>query len=138
RHSRRLNNMNRRSQEEEVHAVTLNFFRILYLTRRIYMHYGAEGNFNYVQSQAYTKNILTNTETAAGTRYPDGGSYYYNAAAYLHFHISLASKWLLEAGGRFNYTGLQASFRDTTFFPFPFSEIEQHNFAGNGNVALAF
>lgn len=138
RHSRRFGNMNRRIQEEEVHAATLSFYKILYLSRKIYMHYGAEGNFNYVQSKAYSKNILTTTQSPTGTRYPDGGSYYYTAAAYVHFYIPLGEKWLLEAGGRFNYTGLQATFNDTTFFPFPFKDITQNNFAGNGSLGLAF
>lgn len=138
RNSRRFGNMNRRVQEEEVHAATLSFYKILYITRKVYAHYGAEGNFNYVQSRAYSKDILTTAQSPTGTRYPDGGSYYYTAAAHVHFYVPIGEKWLLEAGGRFNYTGLQATFNDTTFFPFPFNSINQNNFAGNGNIGLAF
>lgn len=138
RHSRRFNQINRRSQIEQVYIGSVNWD----LAKQINKHelrFGIEGGYNYVHSTAKFTNVDNGITSPASTRYPDGGSHYMNAALYLtNMWEVQKDKFLISMGGRFNYIGLEASFQDTTFFPFPFNSASQHHVAGSGSLGLIF
>lgn len=135
--SRRFNNVNRRYQEENVHVISLNAD----FTKQIKKHelrFGMEGTLNIVQSTGKSTDIITNIESPSGSRYPDGGSYYYSGSLYFSDTWEISKKFIFTYGGRFNYVGLTANFKDTTFYPFPFKTATQNNVAGNGNIGIIF
>lgn len=138
RQSRRFNQINRRSQTEQIYIGTLNWD----VTKQIKKHelrFGLEGGYNYVHSTARFTNVDNGLASPASTRYPDGGSHYMHAALYFtNMWEVYKDKFFFTMGGRFNYIGLEASFRDTTFFPFPFNRASQHQMAGSGNLGLVF
>lgn len=137
RHSRRLNNINRRSQVENLHIVSVN----MDLTQQVKKHelrFGLEGTYNFVASNGFSTDITSGTESAAGSRYPDGGSHYYTASLYFSDTWEISKKVIFTFGARANYVGLNSTFNDTTFFPFPYKTATQNNVAGNGNIGLIY
>lgn len=138
RHSRRFNQSNRRSQTEQVYIGSVNW-DVAKQIKNHELRFGLESAYNNVQSTAQFTNAVNGTVTPASTRYPDGGSHYMHAAFYLTDTWEIQKdKFLITLGGRFNYIGLEASFRDTTFFPFPFNKASQHQVAGSGNLGLVY
>lgn len=138
RNNRRLNNAIRKTQDENVHVASLNA-DVSRLIGKHELKFGVEGTFNNVLSSAYRRNVDTDSITGpADTRYPGGGSFYYTAAAYIHDTWLIHHKVNLAMGVRFNYAGLNATFNDTTFFPFPYTQAIQNNFAVNGHLGVIY
>lgn len=102
------------------------------------LRYGAEAYLNLVNSTAYTEDITTGEQTALDTRYPDGGSSMQGAALYASHTFELSDKLIINDGIRLSQVALNAKFKDQTFFPFPFSEIQQNHLAVNGNLGLIY
>jgi hemoglobin/transferrin/lactoferrin receptor protein len=98
--------------------------------------YGIEGDYNDVKSTAFKKNIITGVESPADTRYPDGGSNMTNLGLYLTHLFKMSQYATLTDGMRFSSVTLKATINDTTFFKFPFKEIEQSNLAVNGSIGV--
>jgi hemoglobin/transferrin/lactoferrin receptor protein len=73
-----------------------------------------------------------------GTRYPDGGSSMMSAAVYATHTWEVGDKFIINDGLRFSYVGLNATFSDKTYFPFPFNSITQNNSAFNGNLGFVY
>lgn len=139
RHSRRLNKALLKNQYETLHAATLNADAIKKIGKQR-LQYGIELVHNTVGSIANFKDV-TNINAAleaADTRYPDGGSSVWSASLYAANRWSLSNNWDINAGLRFNYSTLKATFNDTTFFKFPFSTAEQSNNALVGNIGIVY
>jgi hemoglobin/transferrin/lactoferrin receptor protein len=100
--------------------------------------YGAEAYFNKVNSTAFATDISVDTSMAIGTRYPDGGSSMWSAAAYATHTWEVSDKFIINDGLRFSYVGLNANFTDKSYFPFPFNNITQNNSAFNGNLGFVY
>ena len=138
RHSRRFNQPNRRSQIEQVYIGTINW-DVAKQIKKHEVRFGLESGYNYVYSTAHFTHVDNGTVTPASTRYPDGGSHYIHAALYITDTWEIIpDKFLTTFGARANYVGLEASFRDTTFFPFPFNKASQHQLAGSGNLGIIY
>ncbi|MBK7130675.1 MAG: TonB-dependent receptor [Crocinitomicaceae bacterium] len=137
RHDRRFNKniLNHRTESLNIFSFNADF------AKKIEDHeirYGIDGWYNDVQSSAYAEDIIADTTGTLDTRYPDGGSVMQSYAAYLSHSFEISEKWILNDGVRFSYVNLQANFDDTSFFPFPFSSVEQNNMAVNGNLGIVF
>ena len=102
------------------------------------LRYGAEAYLNQVNSTAFAEDIHTRVQTAIDTRYPDGGSSMQGAALYVSHTYEVSKKLIVNDGIRFSQVALQAQFEDQTFFPFPFSNIQQNHLALNGNLGLIY
>lgn len=100
------------------------------------IRYGAEAYFNDVASSAYSENIVTGEFTTIDTRYPDGGSTMQSAALYVTDNWELSESYIVNAGVRGSYVGLNAQFNDKTFFPFDYNTVNQSNTAVNGSLGL--
>lgn len=138
RNSRRLNNANITTQDEKLHALNTNVDIYRYFKKHE-LKFGFEGLFNSVVSTAFKTNV--NTDTLAGgynTRYPDGGSSYYSVALYIHDTWFIHPQITLTGGVRLNYVGMNCQFKDTTYFPFPFTTAIQNNFAVNGHLGFMY
>ncbi len=137
RHDRRLNNISLNNRLEQVGVISLNAdFDKKWGQQEL--SYGLEFTHNEVNSSAYQLNVNTGLRSALDTRYPDGGSEMFTAAAFLAHRWEMNEKWLLSSGIRLNLVNLQAQFNDKTFFPFPFNTVEQNNLAWSGNLGLIF
>ena len=100
--------------------------------------YGTEAYFNKVNSTAFATDITVDTSMVIGTRYPDGGSSMWSAAAYATHTWEVSDKFIINDGLRFSYVGLNANFIDKSYFPFPFNNITQNNSAFNGNLGFVY
>lgn len=125
-----------RKRKETVDIISLNADFQEKLNHRHEFNYGIEGIYNRVSSEAETENIVNGQMSPASTRYPDGGSDYYSAAAYLNYIYKMSRGLTLNSGARFTYVGLDSEFDDTTFYNFPFREISLSNGAFSGSVGL--
>lgn len=112
------------------------------LTKDVEKHqinYGTEIFLNYVTSTAEKVNIETGEISPASTRYPDGGSTMYNFGVYVSHLMKFGDeKWALNDGIRLSASILHAEFVDTSFFPFPYTEIDQNSKAITGSLGLVY
>jgi hemoglobin/transferrin/lactoferrin receptor protein len=100
---------------------------------------GTDGQWNKVKSTAHEHDIITGEDSPLGTRYPDGGSNMFYAAAYAqHIYKIRENKLVLNDGVRLNYVNLESRFVDQTFFSFPYSTAEQQKLAWSGNLGLIY
>ncbi len=102
------------------------------------IRYGLEGWYNKVNSTAFTKDIVSGTESPLDTRYASGGASMSSIAVYATHTLEISNKLILNDGLRFSNVGLNAKFTDTTFFNFPFKYAKQNNNALNGNIGLIY
>lgn len=138
RNSRRLNNPNLTTQDEKLHALNFNLDIFKYLKKHE-LKFGTELLYNNVGSAAYQTNVDNDSLLGpTGTRYPDGGSHYYSAAIYVHDTWFAHPKLTITGGVRLNYVGLNCSFVDTTFYPFPYKTAKQNHVAVNGHLGLIY
>ena len=101
--------------------------------------YGLETYFNDVTSTANEEDIITGEISPLDTRYASGGSNMMNAAVFAAHRFKFNNQaWVLNDGLRFNYSKLTASFTDKTFFPFPYTDIDQQNTALTGSLGLVY
>ena len=138
RHDRRFQSDILRNRKEKVNILSVNAdaFKSLGFTNELY--YGLEMATNEVISTAFTQNIVTQEMGALSTRYPNGGSDYNSAAAYISVKNSISSRLIMNTGLRYTYTKLQSKFEDKTFYNFPFDEIKLNHGALTGNLGLVF
>jgi hemoglobin/transferrin/lactoferrin receptor protein len=134
--NRRRGDVNRISQMEDLIVYSLNADLVKVIGSRNELRYGLDGQYNDVKSVAANTDIITGLESPAATRYPDGGSMMALFGAYVSHRFRASEKLILSEGIRFSMSHLKARFVDTTFFPFPFTEITQGHSAITGNVGL--
>lgn len=135
--SRRFNNLNKKSQFENVKVLTFNADFQKGLGKNL-LQYGLEMTNNDVKSTATNLNISTNVVSKADTRYPDGKNTMSSFAVYLTDQLKISNKLILNGGLRFNSVKLSAQFIDKTFFPFPYNEAKQNPSALSGNVGVVY
>jgi hemoglobin/transferrin/lactoferrin receptor protein len=137
RHDRRFNQTKLTSQIEKVQLFTLNADAEKSWANRwkSQLFYGAEVAYNFVNSTANAKDILTNVVSEAASRYPNH-SKMITAAMYVMSQHTLHSKVRLTTGVRYNYYHLYAPFTDKRFFDFPFDKTSLNGSALNGNIGL--
>lgn len=135
RNSRTRNSTSLESQVENVSVIGVNadFYK---KAGKHEIRYGAEFNTNDVHSKATATNIETDSTWKIPTRYPDGGSSMQNLAVYATHTWRVSPQFIVTEGVRGSHVQLKAHFNDTTFFPFPFKNIEQNNTALTGNIGF--
>lgn len=126
-----------RNREENINAYTgnLDFDKMWGDDKELY--YGLEGIYNYVGSDAHTKNIVSGASSPVATRYPDRGSDYAQLAAYTKYRQDLTSKVTAVAGARYSHVLLNARFSDD-FYNFPFDEIKLNTGALSGSFGFTY
>lgn len=136
RHDRRFRSDDLNHRTEQLSIVSLNADFAKKFSHHE-LRYGLEGTYNMVTSTAEQEHLSTGEREPLDTRYPNGGSSMQSVAVYAtHSWEIVPSKLILNDGLRLSQVGLHAAWSDTTFFPFPFKEINQNNLALNGNVGL--
>ena len=133
--SRRFRNNNKLFQEEDVNMYTWNIDFLQYQESKRRFNYGFEGTMNDVISTAWYKNIQNGEFVPAQTRYPDGGSQTWSAAAYIIHRWKPSEKLLYSAGMRYHYGSLKSKFSQAYI---PYEEINIKNGALTGSVSCIF
>lgn len=136
RHDRNLNNDDRTNNTEKVNAFSANLDMIKEINENSNLFYGVEIVLNKVESTGNSENIVTGEITPGPSRYPDGSTWN-SYGAYLTYKNKFNPQYIFQAGLRYNYVTLDATF-DTTFYPFPFTKAEERNGALTGNAGLVW
>lgn len=134
--TRRFQNINRKTQMEDVTVLSANLDVYKQIKDKHEVRYGLEMTNNDVKSTATFKNIMTNSETPADTRYADAGSKMATMAVYASHAWEVNKNFIITDGLRFTNTSLTCHFKDTTFFKFPFTTATQNNQAVTGNLGF--
>ncbi len=130
---RDLNAAEQRNRIEKVDAWSVNVDFTKNMGSKHKLFYGVEWVKNDVHSTAFNRNIMTQNQTAIGTRYPQ--SEWYSYGAYADFHYTLSSQTKLHTGLRYNRYAIDARF-DTSFYAFPYTEAHLNNASVTGNLGL--
>ena len=103
------------------------------------LHIGLDGQYNDVTSTAQRYNVNTGAITAQSTRYPDGDNTVSNISLYAtHNWQGRNSAWTFSEGIRVGYASLHSTFKDKTFFPFPFDAIDQSSPLASGSLGAVW
>ncbi|MCW8809476.1 MAG: TonB-dependent receptor [Ignavibacteriaceae bacterium] len=136
RHDRNLNAVDKTNNTEKVNAFSTNLDLIKEINEKSNLYYGVEVVLNKVESTGNSENIVTGEIFPGPSRYPDGSTWN-SYGAYITYKNKFSPQYILQAGIRYNYVTLDATF-DTTFFPFPFTTAEQRNGALTGTAGLVW
>ncbi len=98
--------------------------------------FGVDIQYNTLKSTAHQDNIRTLTTVPLDTRYPDGINNLFNGAIYVSHTAKISDRLSINDGIRLGYNKLSSSLNDTTFFKFPFKEINQSTPVYSGNIGL--
>lgn len=132
---RDINDPIRRARLEKVNALSANLdFNKSFGARR-HLYYGLEAVLNDVDSRGIDKDIVNGIEMDGPTRYPQAT--WNSMAAYLNFKQRFSENFLAQAGLRYNFFGIDATF-DTRFYPFPFTEAQMNNGALTGSLGILY
>lgn len=123
------------AQKEDVDVLTFNqdYLKILSNSNRIY--YGLEATYNKAISTAYYQNILDKSLSPAPTRYPDGGSYSWSAAAYLSYKWAYSEKYFFSGGFRYQHALYHSEFIGGIL---PYESINISNPALTGSLSMVY
>lgn len=136
RHDRKFGKDEIRERTEKVGAFSTNLDFDKRLNGKNSLFYGLEVVTNKINSTGQNRNIETREITPCASRYPDG-SYYSSYAGYLNYKNNLNKKMTFIAGVRYSQVVLNATF-DTTFYKFPFQNININTGALNGSLGFVY
>lgn len=129
------NNLRSRFENVNVFGITLDLKKSI---NRSDIRYGLDAQFNTLKSTAHTTNIVTGVQNNLDTRYPDGDNSMNLLAAFITHTYKIKPEFTLTDGLRIGGSWLHATFKDKTFFPFPFNEVNQNNFLSSANIGLIY
>jgi hemoglobin/transferrin/lactoferrin receptor protein len=132
---RDFNGATRRSRIEKVNAYSANIDFEKSLKAGTKLFYGFEVVNNDVNSLGTDENIETGVIVDGPARYPQ--STWSSYALYSSIQHRFSPKVVLQAGARYNYFALDATF-DTRFFPLPFETANIDNGAVTGSLGFVF
>ncbi len=107
--------------------------------KKSYIYYGFALSYNKVNSSGEALNILTQEEQKVASRYPDGGSDYFQGGIYLSYKKNFSKlPFSFLAGARYSYVSLSSEFVDTSFYQLPYDKITLKNSALTANAGLVY
>lgn len=137
RHSRSFGKAERTDRVESVAVAGYTVF-VEHDKNNQLLQIGIDGQYSTVGSTAGIYNVSTGASAEQSTRYPDGGNSMNFVAAYISHESKMSSKFAIHDGLRLTYTSLHSLFEDTTFFPFPFSDVTQNYLSLCGNLGVVW
>jgi hemoglobin/transferrin/lactoferrin receptor protein len=138
RHNRNFGNPNRSSRIEKLHIGSLNLNFEKLIKEKAELYYGFELTYNYVDSEAFSTQILTQKREPLNTRYPAQGSEYTQAGVFIGYKRRVTEKWIANIGLRQSWVNLNANFGDDPFYDFPFEKINLTNQATTCSIGTTF
>jgi hemoglobin/transferrin/lactoferrin receptor protein len=122
---------------EKVNAYSANIDFTRSLGQKHSFFYGIELVWDDVNSTGTDEDISTGKEISGPSRYPN--STWSSYAAYLSYQLKITKKFLIQAGARYNYNGIDADFSyNLAFYPIPFSDAKVKQGALTGNLGFAY
>lgn len=100
---------------------------------------GLDFQYNTVKSKANRTNLLTGSLSPLDSRYPNGKNMmnFFSIFAQ-HIYKFNDDKWVLNDGLRLQFTTLNSTIADNSFFQLPVTEVSQKTRSITGNLGLAF
>ncbi len=95
---------------------------------------GFDSQFNNLKSTASAKNIITDAESTASTRYPGGANTLFQTSIFGLANYSINTNQVISASLRIGYSMLQSNFTDKSFYPFPFDKVVQNTPVYSGSI----
>jgi len=119
RNKRKFGSLDRDTQEEQVHVLSLNTDFDALLSKTINVAYGFEGTFNTVYSRGFTRTLEVQGNAIVGatvplaipSRYPSNGSTLGSLAAYSNLIWDYSPKLTFNAGLRLSFSALDAEWK---------------------------
>jgi len=136
RHDRKFGKSEIRERTEKVGALSINYDFDKKLSEKNSLFYGFEIVNNKVNSTGQERNINTEEITPYASRYPNGSTYL-SHAYYLNYKSNLSKKITFISGIRYSQIFLNADF-DSTFYKFPFNNININTSALNGSIGIVY
>ena len=128
-----------RKRTETVNVFSLNADFDKRLNRTNSLYYGLELVYNGVQSEGLEQDIFNGEENPVASRYPDGGSKYFQSGVYLSYKKNFDRlPATFQTGIRYSYVNLNSLFDDTSFFHLPYKEIDLSNSALSGSAGFVY
>ena len=129
--------LQKREEQVDIFSINVDFDKVLTIGN--YIYYGIELVYNDVQSQGVKENIRNQERIAISSRYPDGGTKFFQSGAYLSYKRNFSNIPLtLLTGIRFSYISLNSKFNDTTYYHLPYSDIRINNGAITGSAGIVY
>lgn len=138
RNSRRFANAERIHRMETVDMLTLNTDIFKSITTQHDLQYGIEAVVNYVESDAYSENVITSEKGYATSRYPDDGNKMQTYAVYLRHKWKLNPKMIFTSGVRYTQILLESHFSDDNILNLPFDRLDINSSALSGNIGFTY
>ena len=135
--SRRFDDPEKYYQMEKVDVLTGNLDFVRNISRSSRIIYGLALAYDNVNSTARYTNIDTGVDTPAQTRYPDGGSYTIDYAAYLGYRLKAGDHFNVAGGLRYNRNRLHSDFTND-FIQLPFNSVGIRNGAVTGSLSTVY
>lgn len=138
--TRNFQNVNRRTQREDVSVVSANLDFLKKIKEKHEIRYGLEFTYNDVLSTSEFLNIKTDSayNRPGQTRYADGGNTMITAALYGSHTWRVSPRFVITDGLRFTFNHLKSVFNSNSAFEFPFSVAEQNNYAFTGSLGFVW
>ena len=133
--SRGFNELDEKTQIEEVNALSFNLDFNKILHNRTTLFYGIEAIHNDVESIGFSKNLSTTLISPSESRYPQSDWSTY--AAYVNAMHTLTDRLSFHAGLRYSIYNIIADF-DTSLFSLPFTKAELNNGALTASLGATY
>jgi|FLOH01.1.fsa_nt_gi hemoglobin/transferrin/lactoferrin receptor protein len=128
--------LQKRQEQVDIFSMNIDFDKII--TNDNYLFYGIELVYNNVKSDGVKENIRTNEKESISSRYPDGGTKFFQSGAYLSYKRNFSKPLTLLTGIRISYVSLDSKFNDTTYYHLPYKDINIKNGAITGSIGLVY
>lgn len=128
--------LQKRQEQVDIFSMNVDFDKII--TNDNYLFYGIELVYNNVKSDGVKENIRTKEKEGISSRYPDGGTSFFQSGAYLSYKRNFSKPLTLLAGIRISYVSLDSKFNDTTYYQLPYTDINIKNGAITGSIGLVY
>jgi len=133
--TRKFNNPVELDQKEKLDVYNFNadFVKLFNVNRMVY---GVSYQYNQLTSEAFFKNIETDSVWQGMNRYPTNGSYSNNASVYWGFKV-LGSRIVMNLGLRYDFKHIITNF-DTVAPQLPLTFTQKEYFSNNPTASLSF
>ena len=89
--------------------------------------YGMDVFYDQLKSTAYSRNILTNIQSTASTRYPDGKNFTYRSEIFATYVKNIGQKTSFNAGARAGFNTLYSNIKNNSVLKLPYTSVSQKN-----------
>ncbi len=138
RFDRKFSSTSLRAQIESLDILGVSIDAEKSLWKNTDLYYGVETNVNWVESDAFRKNITDESTTPVTPRYPDEGSTFTNAAAYLSVTHSQNDQITYTGGLRYTHVWLNATTSDSDAAALGSRDVSLSNGAVSGNAGFTW